>query len=242
VTDCAPGEPATGWGGWAKLPDRDTGRGWTDLTHPFGPQLPYGPKVERMMSLPEHGMNLSRMELMLHCGTHLDAPRHFFADGPSIEEIPLERLWGPGVVWRIETTEHGVIEPADFEAATPELEAGDMVVLDTGFSRVIGQEGYLRHPSLSPAAAQWLVDHGATMVICDFLAPELAASLRPEGYAFPVHHILLGNGVLIVENAAEARPLAGQRVEVVVMPLPIAGSDGSPVRLLARPLTPSGDS
>jgi kynurenine formamidase len=231
-----------GWGGWSKLPDRDTGTGWTDLTHVFSDALPFGPKVERMMSLPEHGMNLSRLEMMLHSGTHLDAPNHFFGDGPSIEEIPLERLWGPGVVWRIQTGEHGVIDEADLAAATPTLEPGDMVLLVTGFSRLIGQEPYLRHPCLSPEAARWLVDHGATLVICDFLAPELPAALRPEGYDFPVHRILLGNGVLIVENAGDAAALAGQRVEVMVMPLPIAGSDGSPVRLLARPLIPEGTS
>lgn len=240
MTDCTPGEVGRGWTGWSKLPDRNTGAGWTDLTHTFSSTLHFGPKIERMMSLTEHGMNLSRIEMMLHCGTHLDAPNHFFADGPSVDEIPLERLWGKGVVWRINTTEHGVIDEGDLAAATPEIEPGDMVILDTGFSRLIGQDAYLRHPCLSPAAATWLVDHGASVVICDFLAPELPAALRPTGYDFPVHHILLGQGVLIVENAGDARALAGQRVEVVAMPLPIAGSDGSPIRLLARPLTAPG--
>lgn len=226
--------------GWPELPDRDSGRGWTDLTHTLDLRLPFGPKVERMMSLPDDGMNLSRLEMMLHCGTHLDAPNHFFADGPSIDEIPLKRLWGPGVVWSIETEEHGIIDAGDFDAASPAVEPGDMVLLHTGFARRITDESYRRHPSLSPSAARWLVDHGVTLVACDFLAPELPVALRPEGYDFPIHRILLGHGVLITENVADAGALAGQRVEVVVMPLPIGGSDGSPVRLLARPLPTPG--
>ena len=33
-----------------------------------------------------------------HMGTHLDAPRHFVTKGKTIDQIPIEWLWGPGVI------------------------------------------------------------------------------------------------------------------------------------------------
>jgi kynurenine formamidase len=36
--------------------------------------------------------------MVVHTGTHVDAPCHFFSDGPSMEQVPLERWNGPGVV------------------------------------------------------------------------------------------------------------------------------------------------
>jgi kynurenine formamidase len=235
-------EGSDGWAGWPDIPTPAAVAGWVDLTHRFGPELPHGPKVERLMSQPQDLMNLTRVEMMVHCGTHLDAPNHFIPGAPGIDEIPLERLWGPGVVWSIDVADEGVIDAVDLEKSSPGLERGDIVILATGFAASIRDERYRHHPSLSPAAAQWLVDAGAKLVAIDFLAPEPAIHLRPEGYDFPVHRILLGNGVLIIENAGDARPLAGQRVDVRVVPIPIAGSDGSPIRLLARALhrTPQG--
>jgi arylformamidase len=39
------------------------------------------------------------METIVHMGTHVDAPRHFYADGPGMDEIPLERMMGEGSLY-----------------------------------------------------------------------------------------------------------------------------------------------
>ena len=38
--------------------------------------------------------NVSTLHLSAHTGTHVDAPRHFFDDGPGTEALPLEMLIG----------------------------------------------------------------------------------------------------------------------------------------------------
>ncbi|HEU0246051.1 MAG TPA: hypothetical protein VFR38_03115 [Gaiellaceae bacterium] len=53
---------------------------------------------------------------------------------------------------------------------------------------------------------------------------------------WPVHHVLLRDGVLISEQVANTRVLAGRRAEFVFLPLNIVGGDGAPARVLARPL------
>jgi len=69
----------------------------------------------------------------------------------------------------------------------------------------------------------------------DFITPDLAVNRRPPEFRWPVHHILLSQGVLIAENLTNLRALSGQRVEVMFLALNIEGADGAPARVVARP-------
>jgi len=40
-------------------------------------------------------VNVGRLTMSLHCGTHMDAPFHFAPHGPSSEQIPLAHCIGP---------------------------------------------------------------------------------------------------------------------------------------------------
>ena len=72
------------------------------------------------------------------------------------------------------------------------------------------------------------------MLGVDFATPDLALPRRAPDFDWPVHKVLLGNGVLIAENLADFGVLAGQRVEIICGALNIEGADGSPARILAR--------
>jgi kynurenine formamidase len=174
--------------------------------------------------------------MVVHHGTHLDAPRHFNDDGPTMDEVPLERLYGEGVIWRFDLPPRAMIEVKHLEAATPRFQRGDIVLIDTGWARQVNTESYEEHPSLSPEAALWLIEHEAKMVGIDASSPEMASHYRPADYAFPVHRTLLSSGVLIAEHMTNLTPLAGRRVEVMFLALNIAGSDGAPARVVARPI------
>jgi kynurenine formamidase len=235
---------AHGWKGWRDLPEPAIAAAagpWIDLSHritetlsriPFFPQ----PRIRRIWTRPPDNANVTEVHMVVHHGTHLDAPRHFIADGPAIDEIPLERLHGPGVIWRIDAPERGVIDVADLERATPRMREGDIVLIDTGWWRHVNTERYEEHPFLSPQAAQWLVERGAKIVGVDSSTPDMAAHYRPKDFDFPVHNTLLSNGVLIAEHMTNLSPLAGRRVEVMFLALNIAGSDGAPARVIARPV------
>jgi kynurenine formamidase len=111
-----------------------------------------------------------------------------------------------------------------------------MVLLDTGWAEHVNTERYEDHASLTPQAAQWLVDHKVKLLGVDFSTPDLTAHKRPEGFTWPVHQILLSRGVLVAEHLTNLRGLANQRVEAMFLALPIKGSDGAPARVLARPI------
>jgi len=191
-------------------------------------------RFERFMSQPGDPINVTRFEMIVHTGTHVDAPRHFYLDGPAFDEIPLERLHGPGLVLRVDVEAGGVIGVEDFERVAGRIEPGDIVALDTGWSEKFGTEEYDINPSISVEAAHWLVERGVTLLACDFATPDLALPLRKPGFDWPVHQVLLSNGVLVCEHLRGVAPLAGKRVEFMFAALNICASDGAPARVLAR--------
>ncbi len=243
MCDC-PQHVRPGWKGWIPLPQRKPVAGagpWSDLTHTITEDLsrsPAFPKpvIRQIVKMPKDNANVTEIQMVVHHGTHVDAPYHFMNDGPTFEEIPLDRLYGPAVIWRIEKGPYAVIEPEDFEAASPAIEPGDMVLLDTGWAQHINTETYEQHASLSPAAAEWLVAHQVKLLGVDFSTPDLTSHKRPKGFTFPVHETLLSQGVLIAEHLANLRPLANRRVEAMFLGIPFAGSDGAQARVVARPL------
>jgi kynurenine formamidase len=231
-----------GWKGWLDVPTgRISGvRGpWVDLSHRLTeelsriPSFPQ-PRIRQIAKIPEHHANVTELHMVVHHGTHLDAPRHFIADGPTMDQVPLDRLYGPGVVWHFDVGAEGVIDVADLERARPRLRPGDIVLIETGRAKHINTDLYMQHACLTGEAAEWLVTHGAKIVGVDFSTPDLAAVRRPPDFAFPVHYTLLSQGVLIAEHVTNLEQLAGKRAEIMFLGLNIAGSDGAPVRAVAR--------
>jgi kynurenine formamidase len=233
-----------GWKGWLDLPPPRlsgcTGP-WIEISHTITedlariPSFPQ-PRIRRIKSLPEAVSNLTELCMVAHHGTHVDAPIHYISDGPSMDQVPLERLYGQGVVWRIDVGPNGVITPEHLEAARPRLQPGDIVILDTGTARHVNTPEYWNHPIVSGEAAEWLVSHGAKILAIDAPTPDMSPPNRPPNHQFPVHHTLLSRGVLIAEHMTGLGALAGHRVEAMFMALNIKTSDGGPARVVARPI------
>lgn len=236
--------PGRGWRGWNRFetpPLAAPAGPWIDLSYPVEPGMPCAsifdrPSFRRLREMPAHPFNVTQLQMVVHAGTHVDAPRHFYLDGPAFEDIPLERLHGPGVVWSIPCEPEEVIAVERLASARPELRGGDILAIDTGWDKRFGSDDYERHPSLSVDAAEWLVERNIKLFACDFATPDLVYHRRPEGFDWPVHRALLSRGILICEHLRGHGALAGRRVEFLFNALNISGSDGAPVRPLCRPV------
>lgn len=242
-------ERGAGWKGWRALPDAGLQRTaaaagtapWVDLSHPLDaltPRVPVfpAPSVERIRNVAEHRLNVTRIGMVVHVGTHVDSPRHFFDDGPAFDEIPIDRLSGFGLVWPVRIAPGQDVGPEHLEPAQASLRPGDILILDTGSHRAVGTPAYDDHPALTLAAARWILDHGVKLLGVDTPTPDAPYKRRPADFDYPVHRLLLGHGVLIAEHLTNLAPVSGRRVEVICSALNIAGSDGSPARILARPV------
>ena len=243
MCDSDPKARGYGWQGWPELPPARplTPLGdWVDLAHPLSPDMPrvpiFPPPVfELFRRLPDDLLNVTRMEMVVHTGTHIDAPRHLFLDGPAMDEIPLERLNGRGVVWPVAGEAEMLVEPAHLDGVEALLREGDILILNTGWHNRTGTQAYDdAHPTLSPALADWIVARRLRMVALDVPTPDLPVARRSADFSYAIHRRLLAAGVLIAEHVTNLDALSGAVVEVSCAALNIAGGDGAPVRLLAR--------
>jgi kynurenine formamidase len=71
-----------------------------DLTHSLSEDTPYIPvpgitfpfKKTPIATIAKNGVAANRWEIPEHIGTQIDAPRHFFEDGGSLERLPVASL------------------------------------------------------------------------------------------------------------------------------------------------------
>lgn len=231
-----------GWRGWNDIPQRQPGTPlgeWIDLTHPINPSMPNAsifpmPEITLLREMPGDPFNVTQLRMVVHAGTHLDTPRHYYLDGPACEDVPFDRLHGPGTVVHIPASPGQILGADLLEGACRGVQPGDILAIDTGWSAFVGTETYGNHPSFDADAADWFVARGIKMLACDFATPDLVYSQRQPGFDWPVHRALLSRGILICENLRIDRGLAGKRLEFTFGMLNIVGSDGSPVRAFAR--------
>jgi len=206
-----------------------------DLSHPLNPDTPVYPgtpsiQFDRANTVAEDGFLEHRLTLSTHAGTHVDAPAHLIAGAATLDDLPVGWFLGRAAVLDPGPLDgHGKVTAAHVEASLERLAGCDFVLLRTGWSTRWGQPSYLEgFPCLTPAAAAALVGLGVRGVGVDTI------SVDPVGDPdLAVHQMLLGGGVVIVENLANLDRLPDSGFTFHALPLRITGGDGSPVRAVA---------
>jgi arylformamidase len=167
---------------------------------------------------------IGRIDMVANTGTYLDTPFHRFEDGDDLAAVGLERLAGL----------NGLCVRADGMAAGPELfdgldVAGKAVLVHTGWDRHWRTDAYYEnHPFLGEAAARLLADRGAALVGID---SHNIDDTRTRSR--PVHTLLLGAGVLIVEHLTNLGALPERGFRFTAAPPKVAGMGTFPVRAFA---------
>ncbi len=187
------------------------------------------PVLERFLKMEEgQPANVSRFGGCVHLGTHIDAPRHFIADGPTAESLPWDALLGEA--WVVDLTHvEGHITAAVLEAAALPPEAR-RVLFKTRNSAWWAAQDPRFHPdytALTADAAAWLVARGVRLVGVDYL------SVAPFDDPVPTHRTLLAAEVVVIETLDLSAVPAG-RYDLCCLPLKLVGSDGAPARVLLR--------
>lgn len=194
------------------------------------------PVLRSVMSLETDPFAISELTISSHVGTHLDAPNHFIAGGRSIDQIPLDRVTGPGVVLDVPGEANTGLGAEALAAGGPEPRPGEIVLLRTGWEEKAGSPAYFEHPYLLDSAVRWLIDRRVALVGMDLITPEMPEAVRDGPFDWPVHRALLEKEVLVIENVCNMESLLRRRVEIVAAPINVKAADGAPVRLLARAL------
>ncbi|HEV7993252.1 MAG TPA: cyclase family protein [Gemmatimonadaceae bacterium] len=168
--------------------------------------------------------NIGRIDMIANTGTYLDTPFHRYADGDDLAALRLEQVVGlPGVVVRIARDAGRAIEPASFGSLDVR---GRAVLVHTGWDAHWRTEQYFEgHPFLTRSAAEHLRDAGAALVGIDSLNIDDTS----DG-ARPVHTVLLGAGIPIVEHLTGLSALPSDGFQFSAVPPKIVGMGTFPVR------------
>jgi kynurenine formamidase len=234
---------STGWNG-------ENHPGWYDMGQPF----PFNEGWGEMHNFGWVGH--------LHVATHVDAPVYCIPEGLAVDKIPLENFYGTGVI--IDMRHKGkwdTITADDFEKATPKIEAGDFVVINTGWQTWLkpqkAYEYYNYYPGLVPSAAQWLIEKkvkaiAGTWPVCDHsLSFAPLKKNMPWVYNDYVREtgkepgqglggfeecltLLLKNGITCIQNAGgDIDQVTGKRCKLSAWPFLMEDADAAMVRLVA---------
>ncbi len=190
-----------------------------------------GVEIAPNTSIANEGFTTTQLKLYSHAGTHADAPRHFLADGKTLEAVDPAKCVGPALV--IDVSHRGaneLITVADLGARADEIGAGSRVILYTGWGSRADQPDYrTSFPRISRELAHWLVERGIWLIGVEMPS---VASLADRAELTDVHQILLRGEVVIVECLINVDQLPSE-IFFIALPLKIQGGDGSPVRAVA---------
>lgn len=203
-----------------------------DVTMPLSAALPCYPGDPTVEIVPVaqiaqgDAANVSRVTLSSHSGTHLDAPRHFFEHGATINALDPDLLIGPARVCAVPGPGH--ITADDLRGL--HLHGTRRVLFKTHNSTLWDMPGFQPdYVALTASAAHLLVELGVGLVGIDYLSVDAFTAQD-----FPVHRILLGASVLILEGL-DLRAVSPGAYELLALPLLLQNGDGAPTRVFLRP-------
>lgn len=167
-------------------------------------------------------VNVGRVEMSVHTGSHVDAPLHFDDDGADVASVPLEKYLGPCVVADVRPSARGILPehlPAELDQAARET---GRVLLRSYAERPETFDEHMAHAT--PQLADWLAERGVMLLGVDTDSMDAF-----ESKELPAHRRLNSHGIAILEGV-DLSSISPGRYELVALPLRIDGADGSPVR------------
>jgi len=168
-------------------------------------------------------VNVGRLQLSVHTGTHADAPYHYNQAGARMDQVPVETYVGPARV--VDVRGHATITIALLSAFDFSTTPRVLFKSDTWTDPDYFPDSW---PLLAANVPAWLGARGVKLVGLDVPSVDHLTSKN-----LPIHHALDAAGLVILENL-DLRAVAPGVYELIALPLKIRDGDGSPVRAVLR--------
>lgn len=222
-----------------------------DLSNPISEGIPTYPKFpgvrcEATDWAARDGFTMEHLEMRTHTATHVDSPLHFIPEGKTLDDFPITKFMGEGIVLDLTPMEESEpIRPEHIEPYVDEIEENDVVMLYTGWDDYYGltPEYLMCYPFLSGEGSQYLADLNPKAVGID--TPSVAGWVEEVPAQGPVtdigpdesHVPLLENDVIPIEELRNLdQVLQGRdtrRADFFYPPLRLQGTSGSSARAFA---------
>jgi len=217
---------------------------WIYLSHPLDSDTPaygggQGFSAQTVNNMADgDSCNTGYWKLSNHIGTHLDFPRHFVADGKTLENYPPEFfIFEQVYLTRLNSISAcQVIVPDDVNIVDAP-ETITLLLLKTGFETHREQALYWQqNPGFHPEVADYLRSNLPDLRIVGFDTISLSSFAhrdigRTAHRAFLDHH----HPIQLLEDMALGGVDESTHInQVVVAPLRVIGADGSPCTVMAQ--------
>lgn len=213
-----------------------SGTSFHDLTHLIFEDMPIypgepKPEFSPHFTLKRDKVNVTRLTLSSHTGTHVDAPKHFISNGQGVDAVSLNKFIGETVILDVSKKQvgHGITD-TELDIHKKMIKDNDILLLYTGTSKDWNKKGNTckDFTYLEATAAGWIVEHNIKCVGID--SPSMEKYGFKEGLS---HKKLLSSGVGIIEGInSNLQKFIGVRKFLVCLPLLVKDLDGSPARAI----------
>ena len=214
-----------------------------DLSVPIGPETLSPPSVNLQLTMTSYHRGpgfwqASKIEMLLHTGSHVDFTRHVQEDGETAVDVGLDRVFGDALVVDLSFAgPNHEISVADMEKHATGVQPGDIVLVRTDWTEKHWGDFptyYMESPYCAPEAAQWLVDRGAKAIGFDCFSEFCARLPDFTSEDFIIHKIILENGAILMQQLTNFSQLpVGGRFSFFGPFIKITGAEGSPARFFA---------
>jgi kynurenine formamidase len=192
-----------------------------------------GVQITPCTTIADNGWNTATLSLYSHCGTHMDAPKHFLGDdAATIDQQSLAVCCGPAKIIDLTPVEpRELITVARLCERLASVEPGDRLLLRTDWSKRLGTPEYRDAlPRISLELARWLVERRVALIGVE---PPSVADVNDLREVTEVHLTLFRGNVVILEGLTNLDQLQKPVGKLIALPLRIVAGDGSPVRAIA---------
>jgi len=169
---------------------------------------------------------IGKIDMIANTGTYIDAPFHRYEEGKDISKLEIASVANlDGLVIHVDEATRAV-KPEIFNGQDVKDKA---VLIHTGWDTHWGTYRYFSdYPYLTREAAEHLKSAGAALVGID--SPNIDQN---KDRTRPVHTILLGADIPIVEHLCNLGALPDTGFKFFAVPAPIKGMGSFPVRAFA---------
>jgi kynurenine formamidase len=182
---------------------------------------------------------ISILSILVHNGTHIDAPRHMIDKGYPVDQIPLEQVAKEAVLINLPNKgSNSSVSVKDILDTGVEFGPDLIPVINTGWTeKMWGKPAFWAEmPYLEPGVGELMAKKGVPAVAMDVF-PEKAiwrgVKLDPGEVWVANHLALLEKGIPMIQFVTNLSQIGKKRFVLIAAPLKIKGGDASPARVLA---------
>jgi len=175
--------------------------------------------------------NVSLVQMSVHTGTHIDAPKHFLESGQTTDQIPISQFSGKTLVLEIDPNEELITSSVLTRHPDWDLvKQSKKVLFKTKNSSLWQTQPHLffrNYVGIDKSGAETLAELDLELIGVDYL------SIAPFSDTTQPHNILLSKGIILLEGI-DLSDVPPGFYEMICLPLSFSGVEGAPARAILK--------